>query len=193
MEWVLRVEARCDLDVCDILEPHLTALNGAFVEHLWRNRPRRQVDAFLLRLVQDRRKEAHLKLKRQHIHASRPAFSAFGDDLLDKQTSNGKIDRADNNEASAGFSVKEPRLRKRLGAIGLQDEITKLLLLPRKRLLPLLTGESARHVQINLTLVAAQIEHLEGTERLVGGLSLALDIDQTLSGRVDRELSKIRN
>ena len=62
---------------------------------------------------------------------------------------------------------KKPDVRQRLGAIGLQDQVAELLLLPCERLLFLLAREPAGDVQVDLALVAAEVQHLEGAEGLV--------------------------
>jgi hypothetical protein len=89
--------------------------------------------------------------------------------------------------------VKEPGLRQRLGAIGLQDQVSEFLLFAYKRLLPFLSGEPTGDVQVDLPLVATQIEHLKSAERLVLRLPFSLYLDQALARRMHGELADIRD
>ena len=89
--------------------------------------------------------------------------------------------------------MEEAGLRQWLGAIGLQDQVAKLLLPAGERLLLLLllTGEPAGDVQVDLTFVSSQVQNFERTERVVHGLPLALDLNEPLARGVDGELAEV--
>ena len=87
--------------------------------------------------------------------------------------------------------MEETGLRQRLRAIGLQDQFEELLLPAGERLLLLLPGEPAGDVQVDLTLVSAQIQYLERAERFIDRFPLALDLNEPLARGVDGELAKI--
>ena len=50
---------------------------------------------------------------------------------------------------------------------------------------------AALQTEIGLTLVAAEVQHLEGAERFPIGLQLTLDLDQSFSSRVNPELAEV--
>ena len=54
-----------------------------------------------------------------------------------------------------------------------------------------LAVRSTADVEIGLALVAAEVEHLEGAERLAAGLQLALHLDEPLARGVDAELAEV--
>jgi hypothetical protein len=81
--------------------------------------------------------------------------------------------------------VEKARIFEWLGAIGTQDEIAELPLLLRQCLLLLLAGQPAADVEIDLALVAAEVQYLEGSEGFAGFLQLTLYLDQPLAGGVD--------
>ena len=96
-QLVLRIKPRSDLDIGHVKESHLAFLDRALVEDFGRNRFGDEVNALLLRLVERSGKQAHLELKRQHIHARRAALAAFGDDFFNEETSDWEVDRADDD------------------------------------------------------------------------------------------------
>ena len=75
--------------------------------------------------------------------------------------------------------------------VGAQDQLAELAFLLRQRLFLLLAGQPTADVEIGLALVAAEVQHLEGAERLVGRLQLALHADQALARGVDAELAEV--
>ena len=87
--------------------------------------------------------------------------------------------------------MEEAGLRQRLRAIGLQDQVAELLFLAGERLLLLLAGEPAGDVQVDLALVAAEVQDFERAERFVNGLPLALDLNEPLARGVNGELAEI--
>jgi hypothetical protein len=173
------------------MKADLPSLDGALVEHLGRDRPGRDVNSLLLRLVQHGGKESHLELERENVHARRAALAAFGDDFLDEEAADGEIDRSDDDQAARALSMKEPILRQRLGAIRSEYQLSELLLLARQGLFLFRAREPPANVQVGLAFVAAEVEDLEGAKRLAGGLELALHLNEALARGVDGELSEI--
>ena len=122
-----------------------------------------------LRLVERGRKQPHLELERQHVHARGAALAAFGDDLLDEQSSDRQVDRTDDDQPAGVLAVEEARMpvavagpcRRAGSARGTRASFL------RQRLFLLLAGQPAADVEIGLPLVAAEVQHLEGAERLV--------------------------
>jgi hypothetical protein len=55
----------------------------------------------------------------------------------------------------------------------------------------LFPAEPPADVEVGLALVAAEVEHLEGAERLACRLQIPLHLDQPLAGGVDAELAEI--
>ena len=87
--------------------------------------------------------------------------------------------------------MEEAWFRQRLGPIRLENEIAELRLSLGQCLLALLASETAGDVQVDLPLVAAEVQHLEGAEWLILGLARALHLDEPLARRVDRELAEV--
>ena len=87
--------------------------------------------------------------------------------------------------------MKEACARQGLGAVGLEDQIAEFLFLTGERLLLLLAGEPPSDIEVGLALVAAEVEHLEGSERFAAGLQLALHLDEPLARGVDAELAEV--
>ena len=87
------------------------------------------------------------------------------------------------------FSKTPPT--QRLGAVGLEDQLPEFLFLAGERLLLLFPAEPPADVEVGLALVAAEVEHLEGAERLARRLQIPLHLDQALARGVDAELAEI--
>ena len=151
----------------------------------------REVDALALGLVEHGGEETHLELEGEHVHARGAALAAFGDDLLDEQPPDGQVDWADDDQPAGVLAVEEARVRERLGAIGAQDQLAELALLLRQRLFLLFAAEPAADVEVGLALVTAEVQYLEGSERLARRLQLALHLDQPLARGVDGELAEV--
>jgi hypothetical protein len=77
------------------------------------------------------------------------------------------------------------------GLVGAQDQFAELASFLRQGLFLLRAGQAAADVEIGLPLVAAQVQHLEGAEILLGGLLFALHADQALARGVDAELAQV--
>ena len=88
-------------------------------------------------------------------------------------------------------SCASPPLAKALRPVGAQDQVAELAFLLGERLRLLLGAQTPADVEIGLALVAAEVEHLEGAERLVRRLQLALHADEPLARGVDGELAEI--
>ena len=87
--------------------------------------------------------------------------------------------------------MEEARVRQGLGAVGFQDQPAELRLLLRQRLFFLFSGESARHIQIGLALIASEVQHFKGAEGFAGSFQLALHLNQSFSSRMNAELTEV--
>jgi hypothetical protein len=177
------------------VEHHLAALDGPLVKDLGRDVLGRQFDALAARLLQHRREQPHLELEGQQVDARGAALAALDDDLLHEQPADRQIDWADHHQPAVELAVEEAGVRRhrgqRLCLVGAQDQLAELARLLFECRLLLRPGQPPADIEVGLPLVAAEVQHLEGAERLAVGLKLPLHADQPLAGRVNGELAEI--
>jgi len=78
-----------------------------------------------------------------------------------------------------------------VSSIWIVSQLAELAFLRGQRRFALLSGKAPADAEIRLPLVAAEVQHGEGAERLVGRLQFALHADQALARGVDSELASV--
>jgi hypothetical protein len=104
-QFVLLVEPRCEFDIGHVVEADLSLLDSALVKDFRRDRlgaPGRCPSAS----PHPARRQPHLELEGQHVHAGRVALAAFCDDFFNKQTPDRQVDRTDHNQALALLATR---------------------------------------------------------------------------------------
>ena len=100
----------------DLLEPHLAALDRAFVEDLRRDGLRARVDALLLRLVEDR---GNRPISNSNASTSTRVAPRLRHSVMTSSTNNRadrEVDRPDDDEPRAGSCRERTPLRRGFSA-----------------------------------------------------------------------------
>src|ERR1700730_7633846 len=180
---------RLDFDRGDIMEDDLILFDGALVKDFGGDVFGRDVNPLGAGFVQDVGKEAHFEFEAEDVHAGDVFLAALEDDFFDEEAGHGKVDGTDGDEAASFLADKSIEAVGPFRAIGPEDQVYKcgLLLL---ELLPLFRlPQIGVDADIMLTLIPTKVKDFERAIILPFSLQFSLSTNDSLSRRVDRELT----